>query len=197
MCTTAKVVKVSYTSPHIICFKQCHPLWALVEPPLCHTGISSPGVECAGKSLCANSSLAAGHRRPVCQALICLACFIIHTECWMSMGGLWWIISWAVGDLQMTGQSVWCEQAHGGGEREMGRGIWYIRLGQMFHPKVFSGGNEKPVLCLNSFMVSGDISMDWDLERSDLEHFYYFRRVFTICTLVVSFSFYVIFGGLL
>ena len=118
MCATAKGVKVSYTSLHIICFKQCHPLWALVEPPWCHTGISSPGVECVGKSLCANSSLAAGHRRPVCQALICLACFIIHTECWMSLGGLWWIISRAVGDLQMTGQSVWCEQAHGGGGRE-------------------------------------------------------------------------------
>lgn len=64
------------------------------DPPLCHTGISSPGVEWMGKLLCSNSSLALGHRHPVCHPLICLAChFIIHIECCGCMAGRSWIIS--------------------------------------------------------------------------------------------------------
>lgn len=108
-----KVVKVNNTSQHNICLKQCHTLWWRKTLPRATLVFPVLGSAEWRKPLCSNSSLAPGHTHPVCHPLICLAChFIIHIECCGSMAGRSWIISQTMGDSQMTGQSVWWEQAH-------------------------------------------------------------------------------------
>lgn len=129
------------------------------EPPSCHTGISSPAIDWMRGEHCALTPLwpQAIHIQSGFHWYARLAASLIHIECCGSVAGQSWAISKTMGDLQMTGQSVWWEFA------QWRRRGWGRRLDthRKLCPTGLVSSNEQEVHCLDGPGFSCRLGFIW------------------------------------